>query len=135
MLRFRARVCPKQRAVCWSTQRVLKRGPGSACAGRHQTADGFSLTALGGWTCCVAQRNYGHRARKRTWLYAVGCELPSLVWGDGPKTDVILRGGRTGDEVVRRGGMVQNRLSHAARKETPEPFRDLLLSMARSVSV
>lgn len=34
-----------------------------------------------GWTCCVEQGHYGHRARKATWLYAVGTELPDLKWG------------------------------------------------------
>lgn len=37
-----------------------------------------------GWTCCVEQGWYGHRARKATWLYAVGCELPVLRWGPSP---------------------------------------------------
>ena len=36
---------------------------------------------LGGWTCCVEQGHYGHKGRKKTWLYAVGCSLPSLTWG------------------------------------------------------
>ena len=31
-----------------------------------------------GWTCCVEQGSYGHRARKATWLYAHGVDLPSL---------------------------------------------------------
>ena len=35
----------------------------------------------GGWTCCVDQGKYGHRAQKATWLYAVGVPLPSLEWG------------------------------------------------------
>jgi hypothetical protein len=35
----------------------------------------------GGWTCSVEQAHYGHPARKATWLYTVGCELPSLRWG------------------------------------------------------
>lgn len=32
--------------------------------------------SLDGWTCCVEQGHYGHRARKATWLYAHGVELP-----------------------------------------------------------
>ena len=48
----------------------------------------------GGWTCCVSQVNYGHRARKRTWLYAKGCELPSFKWGDGPDAGIVHDSGR-----------------------------------------
>lgn len=36
---------------------------------------------LGGWTCYVEQGRYGHRARKATWLFAHGVELPALRWG------------------------------------------------------
>lgn len=44
---------------------------------------GWVSAGLGdpGWTCCVEQGHYGHPARKATWLYAVGCELPSLAVG------------------------------------------------------
>lgn len=41
---------------------------------------------LGGWTCQIEQGHYGHRARKATWLYAVGCSLPSLQWGRSSAT-------------------------------------------------
>lgn len=34
-----------------------------------------------GWTCHVEQGRYGHPAKKATWLYAVGCDLPELRWG------------------------------------------------------
>ena len=44
-------------------------------AGWQYAGDGF-----GGRVCCVAQGNYGHRARKLTWLYAVGAKLPALDW-------------------------------------------------------
>ena len=85
----------------------------------------------GGWTCCVAQRNYGHRATKRTWLYAVGFRLPSLVWGDGPSTNVrVTTHGPLSGRADR--GLVE-KMGHRERRITPEPFRDLLLSMARSV--
>ena len=85
----------------------------------------------GGWTCCVEQGWYGHRAPKRTWLYAVGCDLPSLRWGDsgkGPDLD-----GLTGEERRRaiKTGVCQ-RLSHKQRAATPPEFRDLLLSIART---
>jgi hypothetical protein len=39
---------------------------------------------FGGWTCCIEQGAYGHRARKATWLYAVRCALPELRWGRTP---------------------------------------------------
>lgn len=87
----------------------------------------------GGWTCRVEQGHYGHPARKATWLYAVGLpELPQLKWGSSgqrlPRSVAWL-----GYEKARRVGIVQN-LSHRQRQVTPEPFRDLLLDMALSVS-
>ena len=67
-----------------------------------------------GMTCCVAQGNYGHRTRKLTWLYSVACVLPELDWSI-PVMQIKLE-----------------RLSHRQRAATPDAFRDLLISIARS---
>lgn len=99
--------------------------------GRWVTADFH-----GGWTCCVEQGRYGHYARKPTWLYAVGCELPELRWGRSEaRLDpaVVERMGlerakRLGEVGARGGGT-----DSAPRISTPDEFRDLLLSMARQV--
>lgn len=90
----------------------------------------------GGWTCCVEQGRYGHYARKPTWLYAVGCELPELDWGHSEPSfppEAIEKYGlayckRAGELAFQGGGT-----DSAPRIGTPEPFRDLLISMARSV--
>lgn len=87
----------------------------------------------GGWTCCVEQGRYGHYARKPTWLYSFGCDLPELDWGKGkPRLDpaVIARMGfkraqRLG-EVGGRGGGTNS----TPRIGTPIPFRALLISIA-----
>lgn len=88
----------------------------------------------GGWTCCVEQGWYGHRARKKTWLYACGLELPSLHWGRAPGDFVRLDEGFHSAEERRRAVRTGacRRLSRRQRAATPEPFRDLLIGMARS---
>lgn len=77
----------------------------------------------GGFTCYVEQGHYGHRARKGTWLYACHASLPSLPWG---ASQAVIQGPRT------RTGAVQ-RMSKRERAATPAAFRDLLISIARSV--
>lgn len=92
--------------------------------------DAFGLPkpqSTGGWTysfldegasCCVDQGRYGHRARKRTWLYAVGVDLPQLDWRPAHGYPV--------ENMSTRGG-------EASR--TPTTFRDVLIAMARSAYV
>ena len=90
----------------------------------------------GGWTCCVEQGRYGHYARKPTLVLAYGVDLPELDWGIGePRLDpaVIERMGlqrakRLGEVGARGGGQ-----DSTPRIHTPTPFRNLLISMARSV--
>lgn len=94
---------------------------------------------LGGWTCCVEQGRYGHYARKPTLLYAVGVETPpDLDWGIGEsRLDPaviermgLVRAKRLGEVGARGGGK-----DSSPRIGTPEPFRDLLISIARSTRI
>lgn len=89
-----------------------------------------------GWTCHVEQGHYGHPGRKPTWLYAAGCELPSLRWGRSTATAKIATWYRRDDTgartCVQRGGDVL--IPKAQRSRTPVPFRDVLIAMARSAS-
>lgn len=79
-----------------------------------------------GWTCCVEQGHYGHRADKATWLYAVLCELPSLKWGKSNAPEVVS----VSRKKVDARPAIKNKKD---RRVTPIVFRDLLLDMARSV--
>lgn len=89
---------------------------------------------FGGWTCCVEQGQYGHYARKPTWLYAVGAELPELRWGKTePKFPewAIERYGlkkckRAGELAFKGGGT-----DSSIRIGTPPEFRDLLVQIAQ----
>ena len=86
------------------------------------------------WTCVVEQGWYGHKARKPTWLLACRTDLPSLRWGRSPQQTDRLREGQSEEERRRaiRTGIVQ-RMSARQRAATPDAFRDLLISLARSV--
>ena len=82
-------------------------------------APGWQRTIEGAWVCQVDQGHYGHRSRKPTWLYVYGAEyLPKMPW-------TPFAGAEPG---------VFERMGRRERNATPRQFRDLLLSIARSVS-
>lgn len=90
------------------------------------------------WTCCVYQGHYGHPSGKATWLIVAGVPfylLPALKWGKTEQRLPAWMIERYGYEKARRIGvvaMVGGKNKTAIRNATPEPFRDLLLSIARS---
>lgn len=97
-----------------------------------QIADRFS-----GWTCQVEQGHYGHFSRKPTWLYAVSNYLPPLRWGRSEQRLPAYAVERYGYEKARRIGVmaaVGGKNKTRIRNATPEPFRDLLLGIARSIA-
>jgi len=99
---------------------VLEHPKGSRAWGMHgltaPSGGGWCASDFkGGWSCLVDQGHFGHPCPKSTWLYAVRVDLPSLDWSPSVAT-----------------GRVE-RQSRRDRLRTPPAFRDLLLSMARSV--
>lgn len=93
----------------------------------------------GGQTCCVEQGRYGHYARKPTLLLVYGVameDLPELDWGVSeakfPQWAIEKHGleycKRAGELAFQGGGT-----DSSPRIGTPPEFRELLLSIARSV--
>ncbi len=95
---------------------------------------GLPVPTRGGWTqafgdpgmsCEISQSAYGHDARKRTWLYAVGVDPAELDWREVRGRAVIGAGIHSGECVGRpklTGAIV-----------TPVAFRDTLIALAESV--
>lgn len=96
-----------------------------------------------GFVTHVDQATYGHEARKATWLFASGVwPLPSLRWDRATGTRWTSYCGNHGERVfvpikhgeTRRGDRnFQRRLTKKEANATPTEFRDMLLSIARSV--
>ena len=75
------------------------------------------------WVTAVAQRAYGHRATKETWLYVIGPKPPALDWSrPAPEAQVSF--------CKNHGNSPLPRLCKSEAKATPPAFRDLLLSIA-----
>ena len=89
------------------------------------------------WVCYVEQGHYGHDSRKPTWLIAARIPLwalPELNWTKGEQRLPQWMIDRYGYEKARRIGvvaMVGGKNKTAIRNATPEPFRDVLLQIAR----
>lgn len=93
----------------------------------------------GGWTCYVEQGRYGHPAKKATWLYAKGIDLPSMIWGYMHDSECPAAGyagwrdRKAKRSRLKRGNEAERpRLNQKAAAATPPEFRDVLLDMARS---
>jgi hypothetical protein len=80
-----------------------------------------SSTPVNQYVCEVWQSAYGHKARKRTWLYYVGLSFPAeLDWSRKPGTHQVGWFDR-----------IKPTLSKKAASATPLAFRDALLELAR----
>ena len=109
--------------------------PAGSLAWRH-----FDLTVpergkwlQGPWPAHVTevdQGRYGHRARKRTWLYVVGPYLPDLDW-EIAESDAIVSG-FTHQEKGQHVACEHRRVRPKEAAKTPDAFRDLLLSIANA---
>jgi hypothetical protein len=114
---------------------------------RPLRAGGWSWAGDGvGFVAMVYQQNYGHVARKATWVYVAGVELemlPALRWGvpkEKPKAIIsqLHLGRGYYDETIhsysdRIGG--HRKSEHATKSiDTPSAFRDVLINIARSVN-
>lgn len=109
--------------------------PAQSYAWKHY---GIPRPRIGTWipgrwgvhTTEVFQRNYGHRAYKRTWLLACKTALPALRWGEPPASDVWISCDRP--MAAMRAASVKV-MGKRERILTPISFRDLLLGLALSV--
>lgn len=90
------------------------------------TAGCWKRDITGAWVSEVSQVAYGHRARKRTWLYAVCACPPSLDWSEPAPTAQVGWCANHGDSALPR-------ISKKAAEVTPLAFREMLMSIARSV--
>jgi len=95
--------------------------------------------SYGGMTCCVAQGNYGHSAQKLTWLYGININLSDLRWGLCKNKTRLEQGFHSKEErekhkLLKEKGHTLKMgtwatISKKERIETPERFRDLLISL------
>lgn len=73
----------------------------------------------GGWTMSIDQKWFGHRARKRTWLYIVGCKAKEI-----PAYPINL------EKAVKT---VED-MGQAERERTPRALAEWLVKLAEKIN-
>ena len=91
-------------------------------------APGEGKDKWGGWTLEVDQCDWGHRARKRTWLYIVGVEPDQLPErpASGAPTHVIAPAKTPAARAAARGRHIPKSQRHL----TPPAFAEWLVAVA-----
>lgn len=88
---------------------------------------------FGGLTCCVEQGNYGHKARKATWIYINKVNPVELIWEKSRNKILVDEGFHSKEEAAfarsQENFKASKRLSKKERMDTPIEFRDLLIKM------
>lgn len=80
----------------------------------------------GAWVCEVWQSAYGHKARKRTWLFCCGTIPPPMLW-ERPEASHQI-----GFHDQRGKARNKPTISKRAASATPPAFRDALVAIALS---
>jgi hypothetical protein len=93
---------------------------------------GWVTNIGGGWAAYVEQGRYGHPMRKATWLYAT--VTAELRWGHTPD-NAMLGKFKWGSRLYKPEHDRNRPRVDALHSETPIAFRDVLLDLARSVSL
>ena len=89
---------------------------------------GWTKTTWGpAWVCEVWQSAYGHKARKRTWLYYCGHDAPIDLRWDHPEASHQI-----GFHDQRGKERNKPTISGKAASATPIKFRDALIQLAES---
>lgn len=96
---------------------------------RPTKTDGWLWVGGNEYVCEVWQNAYGHKARKRTWLFYSGRRLPkALLWERNPGTHQIGFHDQRGKERNKPT------ISGKAASATPLKFRDELIELARNAN-
>lgn len=85
----------------------------------------------GGWTLPIMQKDWGHRAMKKTRLYIVGVnprEIPALPLRLGEATHVVSSGYAKGPH---RHRSMKPEITKAEREHTPVALAEWLVELAR----
>jgi len=90
---------------------------------------------FGGWTLPIAQKWWGHKAEKATWLYIVGCDpldIPNIPLVLGESTHVIASSSM---RQKRNHPQFKPEVTKAEREHTPLELAAWLVELARRCKV
>jgi hypothetical protein len=93
-------------------------------------SEGWTRDFCGGWSARIEQVKYGHVAKKATWLYAFGVELPSLRWGKTADRESAAVVSWCRNHTNKFD--VRQRIGKKKAAATPPDFAEVLIAMAES---